>query len=289
MARSFTAALGLITLSLAAAVANARDAGTSSRQPAKRAPVEVHDVLDAEAAGLVTVKFIPNDSRSAQVLVTNKSGKPLTLRMPPAYAGVPVLGQMGPGGMGGGMGGMGGMGGGMGGLGGGQAMGGGGMGGMGGMGGGMGGMGGGMGGMGGGMGMPGGAFSVPPEKTKVMRITTVCLEHGKKEPSSRMAYKLVALDTFSTDPKLAALITSLGRGEISQKVAQAATWHVANGLSWEELAAKKIDRLGRPDDAWFSPAELMMAHRSVAVAVERAAATATVDAAAPSASQDPGR
>jgi hypothetical protein len=251
MARSFTAALGLITLSLAAAVANARDAGTSSRQPAKRAPVEVHDVLDAEAAGLVTVKFIPNDSRSAQVLVTNKSGKPLTLRMPPAYAGVPVLGQMGPGGMGG--------------------------------------MGGGMGGMGGGMGMPGGAFSVPPEKTKVMRITTVCLEHGKKEPSSRMAYKLVALDTFSTDPKLAALITSLGRGEISQKVAQAATWHVANGLSWEELAAKKIDRLGRPDDAWFSPAELMMAHRSVAVAVERAAATATVDAAAPSASQDPGR
>jgi len=288
MARSLTAFLGFISLSLAAVAAQARDAGTS-KNPAGRPAVEVHDVLDAEAAGLVSVKFIPNDSRSAQVLVTNKSNKPLTLKMPAAYAGVPVLGQMGPGmgGMGGGMGGMGGMGGGMGGMGGGQAMGGGGMGGMGGgMGGmGMGGMGGGMGGMGG---MPGGAFSVPPEKTKVLKITTVCLEHGKKEPSSRMAYKLVALDTFSTDPKLQAILEALGRGELSQKVAQAATWHVANGLSWDQLAAKKIDRLGRPDDAWFSPNELLMAHRSVAVASERAAAVA-VEPAVPSASRDQGR
>ena len=253
MARSLTAFLGLI-VSLTAVVAQARDAGTS-KQPLNRQAAEVHDVLDAEAAGLVTVKFIPNDSRSAQILVTNKSNQPLTLKMPAAYAGVPVLRQMGPGGMGGGMGGMGG---------------------------GMGGMGGGMGGM------PGGAFSVPPEKTKVMRITTVCLEHGKKEPSSRMAYKLVALETFSTDPKLQSLLEALGRGELSQKVAQAATWHVANGLTWEALSAKKIDRLGRPDDAWFTPNELMMAHRSVAVASERAAAAAD-EPLTPSASQEAGR
>ena len=238
MARSLTAFFGLITLSLAAVAAQARDAG-APKQPTGRPAVEVHDVLDAETAGLVTVKFIPNDSRSAQVLVTNKSNKPLTLKMPAAYAGVPVLGQMG--GMGGGMGGMG-----------------------------------------------GGAFSVPPEKTKVLKITTVCLEHGKKEPSSRMAYKLVALDTFSTDPKLQAILASMGRGELSQKVAQAATWHVANGLSWDQLAGKKIDRLGRPDDAWFSPNELLMAHRSVAVASERAAA-ATVEPVTPSASQNLGR
>ena len=284
MARSLTAFLGLLALSLTAVVAQARDAGTT-KQPANRPTAEVQDVLDAEAAGLVAVKFIPNDSRSAQILVTNKSNKPLTLKMPAAYAGVPVLRQMGGrGGMGGLGGGMGGRGGGMGG---GQAMGGGGMGGM---GGGMGGMGGGMGGMGGDMGgMPGGAFSVPPEKTKIMRITTVCLEHGKKEPSSRMAYKLVALETFSTDPKLQSLLEALGRGELSQKVAQAATWHVANGLTWEELSAKKIDRLGRPDDAWFTQNELLMAHRSVAVVSERAAAAEAVEPVTPSASQALGR
>ena len=90
----------------------------------------VTDVLEAEKDGLVNVRFIPNDSRSAQIIVTNRSRKPLTLRLPHAFAGVPVAAQMGMGGMGGGMGGMrGGMGGGMGGMGGGmggQAMGGGG-------------------------------------------------------------------------------------------------------------------------------------------------------------------
>jgi hypothetical protein len=242
MARSLTAFLGLLALSLTAVVAQARDAGTT-KQPANRPAAEVQDVLDAEAAGLVAVKFIPNDSRSAQILVTNKSNKPLTLKMPAAYAGVPVLRQMG----------------------------------------GMGGMGGGMGGM------PGGAFSVPPEKTKIMRITTVCLEHGKKEPSSRMSYKLVALERFSTDPKQQSLLEALGRGELSQKVAQAATWHVANGLTWEELSAKKIDRLGRPDDAWFTQNELLMAHRSVAVASERAATAEAAETVTPSASQALGR
>ncbi len=64
------------------------------------------DVLAAEAAGQVEVRFIPNDSRSAQVLVANRDARPLTLRLPAAFAGVPVAAQMGMGGMG--MGGMGG-------------------------------------------------------------------------------------------------------------------------------------------------------------------------------------
>ncbi|NDC55112.1 MAG: hypothetical protein EBZ74_12805, partial [Planctomycetia bacterium] len=65
-----------------------------------------HDLLAAETAGLVEVRYIPNDARSAQVIVTNKSRKPLSLRLPAAFAGVPVLAQM----MGMGMGGRGGAG-----------------------------------------------------------------------------------------------------------------------------------------------------------------------------------
>ena len=68
--------------------------------------VAAHDLFAAEQAGMVAVKFTPDDSRSAQIAFTNKSGKPLTIRLPAAFAGVPVLAQMG--GMG--MGGMGGMG-----------------------------------------------------------------------------------------------------------------------------------------------------------------------------------
>lgn len=226
------------------------------------APTVVPDVIDAETESLVEVRYIPNDSRSAQIVVKNVSERPLTLRLPAAFVGVPVLAQMGMGmgGMGGGMnrGGGGGMGG--GGFGGGQATGGGGMG-MGGMG--MGGMGGGMGGMPG-MGMGGGAFSIPPERTRVAKVQTVCLEYGKDEPSPRMAYRLQRPDSFTSDPRVVLILESLGRGELPQKVAQAATWHVANGLSWQQLAAETIDHLVGADEPFFTHVELAAAAQVVA-------------------------
>ena len=235
----------------------------TSASGAFSASTTVPDLFEAQSQDLVSVRYIPNDSRSAQVIVTNKSRRPLTLRLPAAFAGIPVLAQMG--GMGGGGGGRGGQQGGFatGGIGGGQATGGG--------GGGMGGMGGG--GMGGGGmgGMGGGAFSIPAERTRVFRVTTVCLEHGKPEPSSRMPYKFVKVDAFSSDPKLDLVLQSLGRGELSQKVAQAAAWHVANGMTWEQLAAKEIDHAGgNPDEPYFTQAELLNAHRVVALATQEA-------------------
>jgi hypothetical protein len=102
-----------------------------------------------------------------------------------------------------------------------------------------------------------------------------------------MSYRLVSLDAFSTEPKLQMLLESLGRGALSQRVAQAASWHLSDGMSWEQLAAKKIDRLGRPDEPYFSEAELLMAHRAVAIVTERAAKSAAEpqQPSAPSASQ----
>jgi hypothetical protein len=129
-------------------------------------------------------------------------------------------------------------------------------------------MGGGMGGMGG---MGGGMFSVPPEKTKVVKVATVCLEHGKREPQPRMPYKLVSLEVFSEDPAVAALLVGLGRGELSQKVAQAAVWNVANGRTWQQLAAEKIDHAGgAPDEPYFTAAELHAARQAVRIAEELA-------------------
>ncbi len=223
------------------------------------------DVLEAEAEKLVEVKYIPNDSRTAQIVVKNISPRPVTLRLPEAFVGVPVLAQMGMGGMGGmGGGGMGG--GGMGGFGAG-GIGGGGMQATGGGGGfgnqGMNGMG--MGGMGGGnMGMGGGAFSIPPERTRVARIQTVCLEYAKDEPNPRMTYRMQRVKSFTSDPRVALVLESLGRGELPQKVAQAATWHIANGLSWQQLAAETIDHLVGADERFFSPVELAAASRVVA-------------------------
>lgn len=240
-------------------------AAEKRRTPAQAAPASgAPDVLDAEADKLVEVKYIPNDSRSAQIVVKNVTGRPVTLKLPASFVGVPVLAQMGMmGGMGGrGGGGMGGFG--AGGIGGGgmQATGGGGgfgnqgMNGM-----GMGGMGGGMGNR---MGMGGGAFSIPPERTRVARVQTVCLEYAKDEPNPRMTYRMQRVDSFSGDPRVALILESLGLGELPQKVAQAATWHIANGLSWQQLAAETIDHLVGADEPFFTQVELAAASRVVA-------------------------
>jgi hypothetical protein len=245
----------LVGLVVLAAVVVAPASGREARSPAPAKPVP-QDILVAEEAGLVDVKFIANNSRSAQVMVTNRSDRPLTLRLPDGFAGVPVLAQFmnqqqagggfGAGGIGGAT----------------QSVG----------GGGMGGMGGGMGGMGGGMG--GGPFSLPPERTRTIRVPTVCLEHGKPEPAARIAYRMTPLESFSTDPRLQDVMTALAHGVISQKVAQAAAWHISSGLTWEQLAAEVIDMAGGvPDVPSFAPAELVAARRFVEESAKRSRPT----------------
>jgi hypothetical protein len=235
------AALSLATLS-SPTFAERNDANDEAMQ------VELFEAIDA---GQVDVKFIPHDASKANLLVKNLTDKPLEIRLPSAFAGVPVLGQMGMGGMGGMGGGMGGMGGGgMGGGGGGQAMGGG-------MGGGMGGMGGGMGGMGGGM---GGMMRVAPERMRKMQVTTVCLEHGKPDPNPKMAYKIVPLDQVTTDSNVTVLCEALGNGLVTQNTAQAAAWHLMDKMSWSELAAKnRVESKYLGNIRWFSPIELKTA------------------------------
>jgi hypothetical protein len=294
------------------------------------------DVLAAEQDGLVEVRFIANDSRSAQVVVKNRSDRPLTLRLPAAFAGVPVLAQMGQAGAGFGAGGIGGTP---------QNVGGGGM------------QNQGM-GIGGQMGgnpfcwvarevygvhdrrwltfrewmiwrapvwlqegyrlhgealadwlrerpaakaalrglmdlvvagqeprpavaqlrvtVPAGdnhatPFTVVAGKTMAIRVPTVCLEYGRREPTPRMPYRLEPLAKVSQDPKLALILGGLASGQLSQKVAQAAAWHLSSGRTWEQLAAEVIDRAGGdPDLPVFSPAELAAAKRAVDIATRLA-------------------
>ncbi|MFN7813113.1 MAG: hypothetical protein ACK5SI_10690, partial [Planctomycetia bacterium] len=118
-------------------------------------------------------------------------------------------------------------------------------------------------------------LAVMPGKTRAVRVPTVCLQHGRPEPSPRVAYRLVALESQSKDPKLAVVLEALGRGEIPQKVAQAAAWHLANGLTRERLAAVKIDHAGGdPDEPFFAAWELQAAFRVVEVATQQTAAAA---------------
>jgi hypothetical protein len=221
------------------------------------------ELFAAIEAGQIEAKFIPKDSTGGRVFITNKTKKPLNVGLPEVFAGVPVLAQVG--GFGAGAGGFGaGAGLGAGGQLGGAGLGGGSQG----LGGGFGGMGG-MGGMGMG-GMGGGFFNVAAEKVGEIKVATVCLEHGKPDPRPSIPYAIRPLESFNDDPAVAEMLKLFAQGKINQRAAQAAAWHLANGMSWQQLAAKRIEHLNGVWQPWFNPAELHVGMQ-LATAAQQAA------------------
>ena len=111
-----------IGLSLAIAAVIATPAMAAERVPVRSTKAYHREVplFEGMKKGELEVQFIPKEATQATLIVKNKGQEPLSVRLPEAFAGVPIQRQFG--GMGGGMGGMGGgmggMGGGMGGMGG---------------------------------------------------------------------------------------------------------------------------------------------------------------------------
>ncbi|MGD9854760.1 MAG: hypothetical protein AB7U20_07390 [Planctomycetaceae bacterium] len=227
------------------------------------------ELFEGIANESLSVKMIAKSAEGGHLLIENKSEQPLSVEMPETLVGVHVLGQIG--GIGGGIGG-----GGIGGGGGAQAVGGG----VG--GGGAGGIDGGVGSLGGGVGgAQGGFFSIPPESVVMVPYHSVCLEHGKPDPSSKMTYQLVKTEEFTSDPLLQELLKLVAKRRIPSKIAQAAAWHIANGLSWQELAQLTYDRIGVPDTPHFTPAELAAAQGLVSAAQANTAEDAETPADTP--------
>jgi len=207
------------------------------------------NLFDGIQAKQLEVKVIALGSHRANVIIENKTPEPVMVRLPEVFAAVPVLGQFGGqfgGGQGGGQFGAGQGGGqfgaGGGGLNGGQGGGGQGLGG--GFGGGQGGGGqfgaGGGGQFGGGQlgGGGRGLFRVEADRPGKLQVEMVCLEHGKPDPNPRMKYTIVPLEQLGADPKVTELCKLLAEGNVKQNIAQAAAWHIANGMTWDSLAKK---------------------------------------------------
>ncbi len=229
------------------------------------ASLEHIDVFAGIEQGILDVKMIPNDAMGGNMLIENKGDKPLNVDFPAAFIGKQVLkqfGQQGGGGFGGGQ--QGGFGGQQGGQGGGQQQQGGGFGG--GQQGGGGGFGGG-GQQGGGGG--GGFFSVPSDRIVRVAYRSVCLEHGKPEPTSRATYRIAKVEEFSDDPILEETLKMVASGQLDPQAGQAATWHIANKMSWQELAAKSIPHIGRPATPYFSAETLTRAQSIHTTAIAR--------------------
>ena len=114
-------------------------------------------------------------------------------------------------------------------------------------------------------------FNVAPEKVARLTLPSVCLEHGKKEPRSSMAYTVKPIDAATEKAEAHEICRMLGRGEIDQRVAQAAAWHLANDLGWDALAAKRVRVLGYGHRRYFAPEQLALAKDAVGDAFAAAA------------------
>jgi hypothetical protein len=240
--------LPALALSAERATKNLRKANPDDRT------VELFEAIQARE---IEVKLIPKDDAEARVLVKNNTKKPLNVKLPDAFAGVPVLAQVGGGNIGGGGGGGGAN----------QSF------------------GGGMGGMMGGGGMGMGMMNVAPEQVAQFKVDIVCLEHGKKDPRPNIPYKIAAVDRVTTRPGVKELLAAMGKGEIHRRAAQAAAWHLANGLSWEQLAAKRIPHLNGTSEPWFSPQEIQAGMR---IATAAAAESQQTPPASPGERTSPG-
>ena len=234
--RAFNCAVSLVAFALVCiALEHAQAAAPNSQSVG---------LFEALAAGQVEAKLILQDETAGRVLLKNKTKQPLTVRLPEAFAGAPVLTQLlgfpnqnanpngnrnnnGPN----------------------QGV--------------------GVGPLGGG---PAGIFNIEPEKVVKVKVVGVCLEHGKRSPNPHVEYRLLPLDEFTSDAQVIEVVQSLGRGELDQKAAQAAAWHLASGLSWKQLAKKiGVRHIGGQTEPFFTSSQLQRALAAVERAERRSA------------------
>lgn len=250
-ARGITWACG-IALAVIPAISSAAPAGKAKDD---KAAVEIKTVelFDAMNSGDLDVKFVAKNSRDGQLIVKNNTDQPLTVKLPDAFAAVPVLAQAAAAGgnrsssrnggnrnnntqnqgVGGGFGG---------------------------------------GGIGGGGIGGGGAFNIAAERVAKIKVQTVCLEHGKHEPTAAIPYEIQPIESFISDPKVQEVCKILGTGEVNQHAAQAAAWHLANHMTWEQLIDKKTHHLLGADEIVFSTADIREAMQITDKAIKAAEA-----------------
>jgi hypothetical protein len=92
-----------------------------------------------------------------------------------------------------------------------------------------------------------------------IQLPCFCLELGKPDPNRRIPYQLVELQDLNSQPAVQELLKRFGEGEIDQRVAQLAAWHVANGTAWQVLAQVKFPRANGRGGSGVSQRELLAA------------------------------
>src|SRR5688572_9152818 len=91
-----------LSLSFAFAVSTSTVLAANKKEKLKAEDFQPVELFAAMKSGEIEVQYIPKDAKQANVLIRNKTDKPLSVQLPRAFTAVPVLAQFGGGGLGGG-------------------------------------------------------------------------------------------------------------------------------------------------------------------------------------------
>ena len=98
-------------------------------------------------------------------------------------------------------------------------------------------------------------LAVSPGQTIEVPVPSVCLNFGLPTPTAKNVFDLKDVESYSPDARVRRALKSLATLGTSQTVAQAAMWHVCNGMSYDQLA--------RQDVVSFNAHELAQAARFI--------------------------
>lgn len=109
-------------------------------------------------------------------------------------------------------------------------------------------------------------FSIPPESIVELKLNSVCLNHGNPTPQSKMTYELRRVEERVESPALRQLLAGYNPKRIDRKIMQAAAWHLANDISWQELARKQVTSIGLRPRPFIALPQLQVAMKLVEAA-----------------------
>lgn len=115
----------------------------------------------------------------------------------------------------------------------------------------------------------GGLATIPPQKSILVTLKSVCLNYGKPTPMPRMTYQLIPSETYTSDPVLMQLLESYNP-RVDREVMQAAAWHVASGLSWDQIHQLTKTTLPGVRARLFSQRQVQLSQQLISAVTEAA-------------------
>ena len=105
------------------------------------------------------------------------------------------------------------------------------------------------------------SYSIAPEKSVTETVRTLCLEHGKADPTPKMKYEMRPLEDVTSRREVQVVCAMRGNDAVNPDAAQAAVWNLNNDMGWDELASKRTRSMGVLPQPYFDPAVLDAAQR----------------------------